>query len=54
MSVSIFSYAGHVTVGFLVNRRLAGDPQALADGVRGASWRRWRTATSAGRSAVAR
>ncbi|MFN8203469.1 MAG: wax ester/triacylglycerol synthase family O-acyltransferase [Solirubrobacteraceae bacterium] len=31
MSVSIFSYRGQVTVGFLVNRRLGVDPQALAD-----------------------
>ena len=31
MSVSIFSYRGQVTVGFLVNRRLIGDPQPLAD-----------------------
>jgi WS/DGAT/MGAT family acyltransferase len=31
MSVSIFSYRGEVTVGFLVNRRLAADPQPLAD-----------------------
>jgi len=31
MSVSIFSYRGRVTVGFLVNRRLAVDPQSLAD-----------------------
>jgi WS/DGAT/MGAT family acyltransferase len=33
LSVSIFSYAGHVTIGFLVNRRLTDDPQTLADGV---------------------
>jgi acyl-CoA synthetase (AMP-forming)/AMP-acid ligase II len=32
LSVSIFSYAGHVTIGFLVNRRLIDDPQPLADG----------------------
>jgi WS/DGAT/MGAT family acyltransferase len=31
MSVSIFSYHGRVTVGFLVNRRLIGDPQPLAE-----------------------
>jgi len=31
MSVSIFSYRGQVTIGFLVNRRLIGDPQPLAD-----------------------
>jgi WS/DGAT/MGAT family acyltransferase len=52
MSVSIFSYAGHVTVGFLVNRSLAGDPQALADGVL-AQLETLADATSAGTSAVA-
>lgn len=31
MSVSVFSYRGEVTIGFLVNRRLTGDPQALAE-----------------------
>ena len=52
MSVSIFSYAGHVTVGFLVNRRLTDDPQALADGVSG-QLEVLAAATSAGRAAVA-
>ena len=33
MSVSIFSYAGKVTVGFLVDAGLVEDPQPLADGV---------------------
>ena len=33
MSVSIFSYAGKVTVGFLVDAGLVDDPQPLADGV---------------------
>jgi hypothetical protein len=32
MSVSIFSYRGEVTAGFLVNRGLAADPQPLAEG----------------------
>jgi WS/DGAT/MGAT family acyltransferase len=52
LSVSIFSYAGHVTIGFLVNRRLTDDPQPLADDV----LRQLETlaqATSAGSSAVA-
>jgi diacylglycerol O-acyltransferase / wax synthase len=34
MSVSVFSYAGKVTVGFLVDAGLVADPQPLADGVR--------------------
>jgi diacylglycerol O-acyltransferase len=34
MSVSIFSYAGKVTVGFLTDAGLVPDPQALADGAR--------------------
>ena len=34
MSVSIFSYAGKVTVGFLTDAGLVPDPQALADGFR--------------------
>ena len=34
MSVSIFSYAGKVTVGFLVDTALVEDPQELADGFR--------------------
>lgn len=33
MSVSVFSYAGRVTVGFLVDAGLVADPQPLADGV---------------------
>ena len=33
MSVSIFSYAGKVTVGFLVDAGLIENPQPLADGV---------------------
>jgi diacylglycerol O-acyltransferase len=33
MSVSVFSYAGKVTVGFLVDAGLVDDPQPLADGV---------------------
>ncbi len=53
MSVSIFSYAGHVTVGFLVNRALAADPQALADGVL-VQLDALADATSAGTAAVAR
>jgi hypothetical protein len=31
MSVSIFSYAGEVTVGFMVNGRLVDDPSSLVD-----------------------
>jgi hypothetical protein len=31
MSVSVFSYAGKVTVGFLTDAGLVPDPQALAD-----------------------
>jgi WS/DGAT/MGAT family acyltransferase len=34
MSVTIFSYAGKVTVGFMTARRLVADPQVLADGFR--------------------
>ena len=34
MSVSVFSYAGRVTVGFLTDAALVPDPQALADGFR--------------------
>ena len=34
MSVSVFSYAGKVTVGFLTDAGLVPDPQALADGFR--------------------
>jgi WS/DGAT/MGAT family acyltransferase len=34
MSVSIFSYAGKVTVGFLTDAGLVPDPQTLADGFR--------------------
>ena len=34
MSVSVFSYAGKVTVGFLVDAALVDDPQPLADGFR--------------------
>ncbi len=34
MSVSVFSYAGKVTVGFLVDTALVEDPQELADGFR--------------------
>ena len=34
MSVSVFSYAGKVTVGFLTDAGLVSDPQALADGFR--------------------
>jgi diacylglycerol O-acyltransferase / wax synthase len=34
MSVSVFSYAGKVTVGFLVDAGLVDDPQPLADSVR--------------------
>jgi diacylglycerol O-acyltransferase / wax synthase len=34
MSVSVFSYAGKVTVGFLVDDALVDDPQQLADGFR--------------------
>ena len=34
MSVSVFSYAGKVTVGFLVDAGLVADPQPLAAGVR--------------------
>jgi WS/DGAT/MGAT family acyltransferase len=34
MSISIFSYAGRVTVGFLVDARLVPAPQTLADGFR--------------------
>jgi WS/DGAT/MGAT family acyltransferase len=52
LSVSIFSYAGHVTIGFLVNRRLTDDPQPLADGVMG-QLETLAQATSAGSSAVA-
>jgi diacylglycerol O-acyltransferase len=33
MSVSVFSYAGKVAVGFLVDAGLVEDPQPLADGV---------------------
>jgi WS/DGAT/MGAT family acyltransferase len=36
MSVSIFSYAGEVTIGFLANRGLSADPQALAAAMPGA------------------
>ena len=34
MSVSIFSYAGKVTIGFLTDAGLVPDPGALADGFR--------------------
>jgi diacylglycerol O-acyltransferase len=34
MSVSVFSYAGKITVGFLTDAGLVPEPQALADGVR--------------------
>jgi hypothetical protein len=34
MSVSVFSYAGKVTVGFLADSALVEDPQELADGFR--------------------
>jgi diacylglycerol O-acyltransferase len=34
MSVSVFSYAGRVSVGFLVDDALVEDPQQLADDVR--------------------
>ena len=34
MSVSVFSYAGKVTVGFLTDAGLVPEPQALADGFR--------------------
>jgi hypothetical protein len=34
MSVSIFSYAGKVTVGFLTDAGLVPDPQTLADAFR--------------------
>src|SRR4029079_12918148 len=34
MSVSVFSYAGKVTVGFLTDAGLVPNPQRLADGVR--------------------
>jgi diacylglycerol O-acyltransferase len=34
MSVSVFSYAGKVTVGFLVDDALVEDPQQLADDFR--------------------
>ena len=35
MSVSIFSYAGKVSDGFLTDAGLVPDPQALADSARG-------------------
>ena len=38
MSVSVFSYAGKVTVGFLTDAGLVPDPQALADALRGRCW----------------
>jgi hypothetical protein len=34
MSVSIFSYAGKVTVGFLTDAGLVPDPRSLADATR--------------------
>jgi diacylglycerol O-acyltransferase len=34
MSVSIFSYAGKVTIGFLTDAGLVPDPGVLADGAR--------------------
>jgi hypothetical protein len=34
MSVSVFSYAGNVTVGFLTDAALVPDPQPLADAFR--------------------
>jgi diacylglycerol O-acyltransferase len=34
MSVSVFSYAGEVTVGFLADAGLVPEPQALADAFR--------------------
>jgi hypothetical protein len=34
MSVSVFSYAGKVTVGFLADASLVPEPQQLADGFR--------------------
>ena len=34
MSVSVFSYAGKVSVGFLVDAGLVADPQPLANSVR--------------------
>ena len=34
MTVSIFSYAGKVTVGFLTDAGVVPDPQPLADGFR--------------------
>jgi hypothetical protein len=34
MSVSVFSYARKVSVGFLVDAGLVADPQSLADAVR--------------------
>ena len=52
MSVSVFSYAGKVTVGFLVDAGLVDDPQPLADSVRSEVLQLARRARVAGRRTV--
>jgi hypothetical protein len=39
MSVSVFGYAGKVTVGFLADASLVPEPQQLTDGFRATCWR---------------
>jgi diacylglycerol O-acyltransferase / wax synthase len=52
MSISIFSYAGKVTVGFLVDRAIVDDPQQLADGFRAELLALTRTAPRNGRGSA--
>jgi hypothetical protein len=52
MSVSVFSYPGKVTVGFLVDAGLVDDSQPLADSVRSEVLQLARRARVAGRRAV--
>jgi hypothetical protein len=50
--LSVFSYAGEVTVGFLVDAGLVDDPQQLADSVRSEVLQLARRARVAGRRTV--
>jgi diacylglycerol O-acyltransferase / wax synthase len=52
MSISIFSYAGKVTVGFLVDSAIVDDPQQLADGFRAELLALTRTAPRNGRGSA--
>jgi hypothetical protein len=52
MSVSVFSYAGKVSIGFLVDAGLVDDPHPLADDVRREVVRLARIAPRPGTSAT--